>query len=216
MDRAKIGIVTGLQAEAQWLRDAGFTVMVGGGTPLGARKAAEALVDEQGVLGLLSFGLAGGLQKGLKPGRILVPSAIQAGLLTFPCDYRLLEFLGGPLAGPILGWHKIVTSAEEKQLLSQRYHVAAVDLESGAVAEVAKERELPFAVLRAVADPAERDLPPAALVALKADGKLDGMALARSILRQPRQIPGLIKVGRDAAAARKALINWVKTLPEKI
>ena len=212
MNRAKIGIVTGLKAEAQWLSKAGFMVRAGGGTPHGAQDAAEALVQE-GAEALISFGLAGGLRPGLKPGSLLVPSVVIYGTRTYPCDYRLIEFLGGVTAGAILGGHKIAATTQAKALLYQRSHPAAIDLESGSVARIAKENKLPFAVLRAVADPAERALPPAALVALKEDGGLDIIRLMRSIAQRPWQIPGLIAVGRDAKAARQALLERVKTLP---
>ena len=68
MERAKIGFITGLTAEARWLRNAGFMVKVGGGTPAGAERAAEALVHD-GAQGLISFGLAGGLKPGLVAGQ---------------------------------------------------------------------------------------------------------------------------------------------------
>ncbi|WP_298225519.1 hypothetical protein [Acidocella sp.] len=212
MNRAKIGIVTGLQAEAQWLRNCGFMVRAGGGTSHGAQAAAEALVED-GAKGLISFGLAGGLRPGLRPGTVLVPSMVIFGTRTYPCDYRLMEFLGGATPNPILSGHKIAATAHAKALLYQRHRPAAIDLESGSVAATAKERQLPFAVLRAVADPAERDLPPAALVALKDDGSLDFMRLANSIIRQPWQMPALFVVGLDARAARRALLNRIKLLP---
>lgn len=212
MNRAKIGIVTGLKAEAQWLSKAGFMVRAGGGTPHGALDAAEALVQE-GAEALISFGLAGGVRPGLRPGSVLVPSVVIYGTRTYPCDYRLIEFLGGATAGAILGGHKIAATAQAKALLYQRSHPAAIDLESGPVARLAKERKLPFAVLRAVADPAERTLPPAALVSLKQDGGLDVIRILRSIALQPWQIPGLIAVGKDAKAAKRALLERLKTLP---
>ncbi len=212
MNRAKIGIVTGLQAETQWLHKAGFMVRAGGGTPHGALDASEALV-QAGAEALISFGLAGGLRPGLKPGTVLVPSVVIAGTRTYPCDYRLIEFLGGATLGPIVAGHKIAASIQAKRLLYQRNHPAAIDLESGSVGQIAKQRKLPFAVLRAVADPAERNLPPAALVALNDDGSLNIARLMRSIAWQPWQIPGLIAVGRDAKAARKALLERLKTLP---
>ncbi|HTQ71995.1 MAG TPA: hypothetical protein VMH92_10945 [Acidocella sp.] len=212
MNRAKIGIVTGLQAEAGWLRKAGFMVRAGGGTPHGAVEAAEALAGA-GAQALISFGLAGGLKPGLKPGSVLVPSVVISGTLTYPCDDRLMKFLGGATPGAILAGQQIASSRQAKTLLYQRSHPDAIDLESGSVAEIAKANNLPFAVLRAVADPAERDLPPAALVALKEDGSLDVIRLMRSIARQPGQIPGLVAVGRDAKAARRALLERLKTLP---
>jgi adenosylhomocysteine nucleosidase len=212
MDRGKIGIVTGLAAEARWLRRAGFMVQVGGGTPHGAKHAAEALI-RQGALKLISFGLAGGLKPHLAPGSILVPPAVMEGRQIYLCDYILMEFLGGSTDIPILAGTKMATTAHEKALLYRRNHPAAIDLESGAVARVATEKNLPFAVLRAVADPAERDLPTAATVALKDDGRINLPKILYSVLKRPAQISGLIALGRDAKAARSALLARLEKLP---
>ncbi len=81
--------------------------------------------------------------------------------------------------------------------------------------EFAAEKALPFAVLRAVTDPAELDLPPAAMVALKDDGSVDLGKVLFAVLKQPKQIPALIALGKDAKAARAALIARVKTLPAR-
>lgn len=211
MNRSKLGVVTGLQAEARWLKQAGFMVRPGGGTPSGAKVAAQTLVD-QGAEALLSFGLAGGLQPGLRPGTILIPSAVITATARYDCDPVLLSFLGGATLGALWAGEVIAASRLEKSELYQRYQASAVDLESGAVAEAATQHALPFAVLRAVTDPAERTLPPAALVALKADGSLDLMRLLRALVARPGQIPDLILVGQDAKAARKALLERLKSL----
>ena len=58
-----------------------------------------------------------------------------------------------------------------------------------------------------MSDPAERDLPPAALVALTPDGGIGLLPVMRSLMRQPSQIIGLLTVARDAALARRALIR---------
>lgn len=211
MNLAKIGVVTGLQAEARWLGKAGFMVRVGGGTPHGARQVAQALVAE-GAQGLLSFGLAGGLQPGLKPGIVLVPSTIVTAQGNYRCDPVLTQFLGGATSGALLAGEEIAASACDKAKLFSQFQAVAIDLESGAVAEIAAQNAVPFAVLRAVTDPAERDLPPASLVALREDGSLALGPLLKSLLRQPGQIPGLMAVGRDAKAARYALRTRLKAI----
>lgn len=212
MNRSKLGVVTGLQAEARWLKQAGFMVRPGGGTPAGAKAAAYALV-EQGAEALLSFGLAGGLQPGLRPGTILVPSNIVTATGHYGCDPALLAFLGGATPQALWAGNAIAATTLEKAQLYQRYQTAAIDLESGSVAEVATQHALPFAVLRAVTDPAERTLPPAALVALKADGSLDVIRLLHAVITQPGQIRELILVGQDAKVARQALLARLKSLP---
>ena len=211
MNRSRLGVVTGLRAEANWLKQAGFMVMVGGGTPDGARVAAQALVDH-GAEALLSFGLAGGLQPGLPAGTMLIPSTVITPTETHGCDPGLVAFLGGETSHALLAGENIVATIADKTRLYQLYQASAIDLESGAVADIAVRNALPFAVLRAIADPAERTLPPAALVALKADGRLDLRRLMGSILSQPGQIPGLMKVGQDAKAARRSLLERLKMI----
>jgi adenosylhomocysteine nucleosidase len=214
MERAKIGFITGLTAEARWLRNAGFMVRVGGGTPFGAEQAAEALVRE-GAQGLISFGLAGGLKPGLVAGSIIVPTAILEGNRVFPADYALMAFLGGSTGAPLYAGQKIAATAHDKSLIYCRSHPDGIDLESGAVARVAQAHSLPFAALRAVADPADADLPPAALMALTDDGKIKLLGVALSILRRPQQIKGLIALAQAAKAARAALLARLEKLPER-
>lgn len=214
MERAKIGFITGLKAEARWLRNAGFMVKVGGGTPYGAARMAEALVAE-GAQGLISFGLAGGLRPGLAAGTIVVPTSVLEGNRVYPADYALMAFLGGGTGAALYAGQKIAQTVHDKALIYRRSHPDAIDLESGAVARVARSHGLPFAVLRAIADPWDADLPPAAMTALKDDGSLNMPAIALSLLRRPAQISALIAMGQAAKAARSALLARLKKLPER-
>jgi hypothetical protein len=59
--------------------------------------------------------------------------------------------------------------------------------------------------LRAICDPADRALPPAALVALDTAGRLAAARLAMSVLASPGQLMALFGLARDASAARRAL-----------
>ncbi len=211
MNRKRIGFVTGLKAEAKWLRGTRFLVEVGGGTPDGAMRAAERLIA-RGAEALVSFGLAGGLSPMLQPGAILVPDAVIDGVQTHICDYGLMEFLGGGTGKPIFAAMRAVESANDKKLLFESKGADAVDLESGAVARVAAQRGIPFAVLRAVADSAASSLPPAAASALTSDGGVDFMGVLRSVLGRPGQILPLMQLGRDAGLARAALKSRVSQL----
>jgi len=211
MSAAKIGFVVGLTAEARLLRGAGFLVGVGGGTPDGAADAAARLVG-QGAAGLVSFGLAGGLNPGLAPGAVLVPKRVVEGEASFVCDDGLVAWLGGANCGTMLAGAAIAVTVAEKKSLFEATGADAIDLESGAVARVAAARGVPFAVLRAVADPAERNLPPAALVALDRSGRIGFLRVLASVFGNPAQIPGLLALARDAAAARRALKGKISSL----
>jgi adenosylhomocysteine nucleosidase len=211
MDRSKIGFVVGLKAEAALLRGSGFMVGIGGGEPAGALQAAEVLVAK-GATALISFGLAGGLNPALPPGAILVPSALVEGGMMFQCDAGLVAWLGGATVNAMLAGTEIAVTAAQKAALFATSKADAIDLESGAVARVAKAAGLPFAVLRAVADPASRDLPPAALITLNAAGKIRLLPILASVFRKPPQIPALIKLAGDASKARAALVKKLRSV----
>jgi len=206
-----LGIITGLTAEAKIAQRLGVAVRAGGGTPEGAEQAAEALVAE-GATALLSFGLAGGLAGDLHPGDIIIPDAVvEAGRIR-PTNAALSARLGAGTHGMLLAHHEIVATAAEKAELAASSLCRAVDLESGAVARVAAKHGLPFAVLRAVCDDADRDLPPAAMAALNEKGAIAISRVALSILCNPLQIPALIALGRDAGRARAALVGRVNQI----
>jgi adenosylhomocysteine nucleosidase len=197
---APLGFVVGLAAEARIARSLGL-VAVGGGLPAGAERAAEALVAA-GAQGLISFGLAGGLDPTFRPGDIIIPAMVRAGDVEYPTSD-----LVGAAAGLLLAGTTIIATKAAKQALFQATSAAAIDLESGAVAQVAQRYNLPFAVLRAICDPAERDLPPAALSALNHNGAIGLWRVFASIAANPGQIPNLIALAQDAAHARRALLN---------
>ncbi|MCI0466858.1 MAG: phosphorylase, partial [Beijerinckiaceae bacterium] len=83
----------------------------------------------------------------------------------------------------------------------------AADTESHVAARAAAAHNLPFAAFRVVADPAHRQLPHAALAAIRPDGSIAVGAIAGSLLRDPRQIPQLVRTANDARAAFFALFR---------
>ncbi len=176
-----------------------------------------------GATGLLSFGLAGGLDPALRPGMVIVPErvVVGGGLLfplplregvNIPTDPALNQRLGGATPHAILGGEAIAASAAEKHRLWQTTGAAAIDLESGAVARAAAGHGLPFAVLRVICDPAGRDLPPAALTALDGRGAIGLLRVIGSLIARPGQFPGLMQLAADAAAARRALAERVAAI----
>jgi adenosylhomocysteine nucleosidase len=203
-----LAVVVGLAAEARIAGRLGLPVAIGGGTASGAEVAARRLVAA-GAAGLISFGLAGGLDPTLRAGALLVPAAVFVNGRSVPTNAALSRRLSDGVWGLLLGASDVVASVAAKRALFAATGAAAVDLESGAVARVAAEHGLPFAVLRAICDPAERNLPPAALIALDEHGAIGLARVLGSILAHPAQVPGLLALAADAAAARRALRNTV-------
>lgn len=197
-------IVVGLRAEARLARRLGVPVVVGGGTAAGASAVVSRAVAE-GASGLVSFGLAGGLDPAARPGLLLVPASVLCDGRWHDADPALMAWLGGATPHHLLAADAPAVSAADKRRLWQETGAAAVDLETGAVVRAAAAHRLPFAVLRAVCDPADQGLPPAALVALDASGTIGVARVAWSVAWQPGQIPALLRLATHAVAARRAL-----------
>ena len=201
----------GLAAEARIARRLDWRVAIGGGTAAGARVATDQLIGS-GARALVSFGLAGGLDPALRPGTIIIPSAIILDDVSYATDAELAHTLGGATPHVILAADRPAVSTEAKLRLHKKSAVAALDLESGAVVRACRARGLPFAVMRAICDPADRSLPPAALAALDAHGAISAWRLLTSLAKQPSQLPALLHLAADAAAARRALVRRVEVL----
>jgi adenosylhomocysteine nucleosidase len=201
---SKPGIVVGLAAEARVARPLGWLIGIGGGTAAGAEAAAERLVSA-GVTALVSFGVAGGLDPALRPGTVLVPDEVLTEGERLRTDQALGRRLGMPSPIIMFGADSIVGSVAAKSALFESTRAVAVDMESGAVARVAARHGIPFAVLRAICDPAERDLPPAALIPPNRHGGIQLARVIGSVFSQLKQLPSLSGLATDAAAAHRAL-----------
>jgi hopanoid-associated phosphorylase len=194
-----LGIVTGLATEAGLARRLG-RALAGGGTPAGAETAARQLAL-QGVAGLISFGFAGGLDPALRAGDLVIPATVRSN----GRDYPTTPTRWGAPHGTLLAGEDPAATIAEKRRLFATTGAIAIDLESGAVARVATEYGLPFAVLRAISDPATCPIPPAALTALNPDGTIALLAVLASLARHPGQLPALLTLARHTAAARHTL-----------
>jgi hopanoid-associated phosphorylase len=213
----RLGFVVGFAAEARLLLQRypatlGF-VEIAGADPARAATAAQALI-QRGCDGVVSLGYCGALVAQMPPGTILLAeSVVMPDGKTANCDDDLVAALAGALADANLPYHlcsiagsdHAVATAHDKARLGMGTEAHAVDMESHGVVRAAEAAERPMAVLRIVLDPAERDLPQAALVALGPDGKLRLGALMAALLRRPGEILGLIRLARDARVARVSL-----------
>ncbi len=166
---------------------------------------------QQGATALVSFGLAGGLDPALEPGDVVVPAFVLSDGARLEADAALARRFGGFTGHTILAGDTVADSVAGKAALRTATGADAIDLESGAVAQIAARHGLPFAIVRAICDPAQRDLPPAASIALNPSGQIALAPVLWSVLRRPGQIPGLMALGRDAARARRSLLRLVAT-----
>jgi adenosylhomocysteine nucleosidase len=202
---------TGLEAEARIARRAGLSAVVGGAD----HRRTVAVVEEAAARAecLVSFGIAGALAPDLKPGDIVLSTEVidedrrWLSSDTLRAHVAELVALIGATEGPVLGARSILANKTDKRRAWQETGAIAVDLESVAVARAGAALGIPFLVLRAIADPAERSLPPAAQLPLSFDGKpMIGQVLA-SVMRRPQQLPTLLGVAREARQALAALVG---------
>jgi adenosylhomocysteine nucleosidase len=201
--------VTGLKAEAKIAAGPRIHALSGGGD--GARLAQDLHGAAADAGAIISFGVAGGLAPGLAPGSMLVArSIIVEDGEPIPADPAWARALSAALGAPVVdlaGVDAPVADRAAKRALHVRTGAHAVDMESHIAARAAAHRKIPFAALRVVADPAERQLPHAALVAMRPDGAIAFGALLRSLARDPGQIASLLQTARDARAAFSALLR---------
>jgi hopanoid-associated phosphorylase len=197
---------SGLKAEARIAeRSAGVRAVAGGGDETRLAALIEQAIAD-GARGIISFGIAGGLQPGLVSGTCIVGTSAVVDGRAYPTDkawsQRIAALLPDAERGPIAGSRMPAASSDAKKALHDATGAIAVDMESQVVARIANARRLPFAILRVVADGADQRLPPAALHGMKPDGTPDIVGVLKSLASEPRQLTDLI---RTAAAARRAM-----------
>ena len=205
---------TGLRREARIIEGPGVVAVAGGGRA----QALEAALTSAaaGVDALISIGIGGALAQGLRPGDWVIATSVIADGAQSPTDpawtAEIRARLPAARMGPILGSDAMLTRAAEKLAAHQRWQALAVDMESHVAARVARRLSLPFAALRAISDSADRDLPAAVLVGMKPDGGMALGAVLWALARDPAQLPALIRTGRDAERAFRALVDGRRLL----
>lgn len=207
-----IAIIVGMTSEGRLAIPLGHPIAIGGGTTAGATQAAQNLIA-QGATALISFGLAAGLDPSLPPGTLINPTHIIDGHIRYPTAHTLIPWAPPP-ARTIAGTSTILSTTAQKLALFQLTGAAAADMESYAIAQAATAAKIPFAVLRAIADPATTTLPHAALNALDPDGTPNLPRILRSLARNPTQLPALLTLALHAAQATRALKTVIASAPK--
>jgi adenosylhomocysteine nucleosidase len=211
-DPRPVLIVTGLVQEARIAAGPGMTVICSSSDPRQLR-ALLAGFDPLSVRGVISFGVAGGLDPALNSGDVVVATEVMAGDCRWMAASALSEELiaGAGLGrqrvirGGLAGVEQVVTAQAGKAALRSQTGAAAVDMESHIAAAYAAGASLPFAALRVISDPATRALPTLATNAIKANGDIDLRKILRSVARNPLSIRALYATGRDFNRALRSL-----------
>ncbi len=177
-----------------------------------AMRAAERLLA-CGVTRLDNWGVAGALDANLAPGDVLIPERVlythdDPGFATDQtANTRLADAFTGTLQvrrGPLWSVQHPVASASEKQTLAARSGAVAVDMEAAPIAAVAARARLPFVAVKAICDPAAREVPERIARTL-GDSGVSLRMLAAIAFGGPATWSAARGLARDFARARAAL-----------
>jgi adenosylhomocysteine nucleosidase len=208
---ASIAVATGLLAEVRLIeRVRGVHAIAGGGDGALLAAGLERAIAE-GARAVLSFGIAGGLAPDVVPGEVVVGQSVVFAKERYSTDVawsrRLISALAVARMGTIAASDVPVATREAKAVLQMATGALATDMESHIAARVAARHKLPFAILRVVADGANRELPPAAQAGLSPGGAINVAAVLKSLVRQPSQLPQLLRVSADTKTAMASLFR---------
>ena len=213
----RLGIVAAFAAESRHLgplmpgSSDGTLLVVSGMGGAAAASGARQLVDA-GARALLSWGVAGGLDPALPAGALFLPGeVISADGVVYQTAREWRETLATTVASchPVTGGRLLTSrrplgSAADKSIAFSETGAAAVDMESAAVAEVARAQGLPFLAVRAIVDTANEPLPMAAIAAAS-EGSVTLSRLLGAVARTPADLPGLIRLMWRYRAASRSL-----------
>jgi Phosphorylase superfamily len=179
-------------------------------TPMGPQPTQQYLEQwlqtERQLLGnapsVLLVGLCGSLTARLGVGdRVLYQSCIDGRVSPcvpdLHCDESLLQALQERLSPSVtkvtgLMSDRLVHLATQKATLAQQYSTEVVDMEGYAFLKALQSTDTKVGMLRVVSDDAERDVPDLA-AAMTDTGELKPLALASTMIRQPRRAMRLIR-----------------------
>src|ERR1700736_4061069 len=205
-------IVTGLVQEARIAAGPGMTVICSSSDPQQLR-ALLTVFDPSTIRGVISFGVAGGLDPTLKSGDVVVATEVLAGDTRWLAGLALNEELIASVAlggrrvvrGGLAGVEQVIAARDGKAALHLETGAAAVDMESHIAAAYAAEAGLPFAALRVISDPASRALPALAMSVIKPNGDIDLRKVLRGVARNPMTLRALVSTGMDFNRALRSL-----------
>jgi hypothetical protein len=180
-------------------------VAVGGIGEKRARHAAEVVIEHAQPKLLVSAGMAGAISPQLKVGdvgriRELVDVATGAHYPTRGGEW-------------VLATSQAVNDVAEKRALLTKYGADVVDMEGAAVAQVAKERGLEFAAVKAISDDAAFPMPPLNRF-IDGNGRFDTRQFLVYVALHPKWWATLGKIRKNSKIASANLCRALQHLIE--
>jgi hypothetical protein len=148
---------------------------------------------------VLTCGFAGALNQDLKLGDVIFE------LSTLNSQLSTCLLAAGAKPAKFFCADRIATTVAEKKKLRAETGADAVEMESGAIQAVCRERGIPCATVRVISDTANEDLPLDFNALAKPDMNLDYGKLAWAIAKSPGKIGALLKLQKQTRFAAEKL-----------
>jgi hopanoid-associated phosphorylase len=198
--------------------DENTLVNCSGAGPKNAATASRRLIDK-GAERLISWGCAAALSPELSPGDLILPQQLQTEdkqlfSIASPWLKHTTNQLSSlkPATGLLAESTVIVAESSAKKAINSQSKAIALDMESIAIAQTAKQYNIPTLVIRCIADPVDMSLPKAVSYSLNQQGDVELPKLLWYLLTHPAELPGLIKLGLHFNAAKNKLKSVAKHL----
>lgn len=176
-----------------------------------ARRAAQALLDGHSPRWLLSCGFAGALRPDVPIGSIVVADSIvdQHGH-TMQIDLHMpADPAHGLFVGRLLTADELVRTVALKKQLGEQHAALAVDLESLAVAQVARENKTRFLAVRVISDDLSADLQTEILSVVGATGSVRFGAAIGALWKRPSAAKDMWHMREQAQSAATRLATFL-------
>lgn len=163
-----------------------------------ARRALQFISLKQPHEMILTCGFAGGLNPKLPPGTVVWEAEKD-----FPLIDALRNSSGHP--GTFHCANKVAITADDKARLWRETKCDCVEMESGVIRKLAREKGIPSATIRVISDAAEEDLPLDFNRLWTPDFCLSYSKLILALLRRPSSIMALLQFRQRLRIASKNL-----------
>lgn len=168
-------------------------------TGVGKKRAQEALsrvLENHAPAMIISLGYAGGTHPSLKVGDLLIADQVVTGSdEPLPTDAALVDCAADLPApkncsvhkGMLLTMESVISRPEVKRKLGKHYGCLALDMETSALIQLAKERDIPFISLRSVTDAVDQELLDVSPF-MESDGEVNKLKAGWYVLTHPGSI----------------------------
>jgi adenosylhomocysteine nucleosidase len=182
----------------------GDVVLVCGGIGAeAARRAAAAVIALFAPERVYSVGFAGALDPALKVGDLVRPACVINA-----SDGSRMQLASG--SGSLVSFGS-VASAQQKMKLRESFSALAVDMEAASVARATEVHGIGFAVLKAISDASDFELPPMDRF-VRVDGTFSELRFALFSAIRPWIWPQVLRLARNSGVASRALCEALRSL----